>query len=107
MNSYQKITNNEKLAENEKNINEIVRQVVNVFFFRLKVQESIAEWKWFSNNNEINTLMMEGSYDKGDEDLRVDVCAFPLIGFNLSSTDENDKKEKVMFPAQILAKEKA
>ena len=103
MNRYRKVTDKKKLAENEKNINEIIRQVVNIFFFRLKVQEPIFEWEWFPNDSEINTLMMEVSYDESElDDLRVDVCAFPLIGSNISSSDGD---EKVMFPAQIITKE--
>ncbi|RIA96078.1 hypothetical protein C1645_733567 [Glomus cerebriforme] len=99
MNRYRTIKDQEKLLENEKMINEIVRQVVNIFFFRLKVQEPIAEWKWFPKSTGINTLTMEGSWDNDElEDLYVDICAFPLIGFNLNNAGD----EKMMFPAQIV-----
>ncbi|CAJ0827333.1 21422_t:CDS:2 [Entrophospora sp. SA101] len=43
MNCYRTITNPEKLSENEEMIDKIVRQVVNIFFFRLKVQEPVAK----------------------------------------------------------------
>ncbi|PKY39138.1 hypothetical protein RhiirA4_452291 [Rhizophagus irregularis] len=98
MNRYRKIKDQEKLAEHEKIINDIIRQVVNIFFFRLKVQEPTAEWKWFPKDTEINTLTMDGPWDK-DEYLSVDICAFPLIGSNLNSAED----AKMMFPAQIVA----
>ncbi|PKC13877.1 hypothetical protein RhiirA5_457061 [Rhizophagus irregularis] len=98
MNRYRKIKDQEKLAKHEKMINDIIRQVVNIFFFRLKVQEPTAEWKWFPKDTEINTLTMDGPWDK-DEYLSVDICAFPLIGSNLNSAED----AKMMFPAQIVA----
>lgn len=100
MNRYRKIKDQEKLAEHEKIINDIIRQVVNIFFFRLKVQEPTAEWKWFPKNAGINTLTMDGPWDKDElEYLSVDICAFPLIGSNLNSAED----AKMMFPAQIVA----
>ncbi|RGB43674.1 hypothetical protein C1646_800241 [Rhizophagus diaphanus] len=100
MNRYRKIKDQEKLAEHEKLINDIIRQVVNIFFFRLKVQEPTAEWKWFPKNTGINTLTMDGPWDKDElEYLSVDICAFPLIGTNLDSAED----AKMMFPAQIVA----
>ncbi|CAB4384417.1 unnamed protein product [Rhizophagus irregularis] len=100
MNRYRKIRDQEKLAEHEKIINDIIKQVVNIFFFRLKVQEPTAEWKWFPINTKINTLTMNGPWDKDElEYLSVDICAFPLIGSNL----DNAEDAKMMFPAQIVA----
>ncbi|GBC01539.1 hypothetical protein RclHR1_04220007 [Rhizophagus clarus] len=99
MNFYRKIEDEEKLAEHEGLINDIIRQVVNIFFFRLKVQEPVAEWKWFPKNTEINMLTMNSPLDKDElENLSVDICAFPLIGSNLNSAED----EKMMYPAQII-----
>ncbi|CAJ0827331.1 21421_t:CDS:2 [Entrophospora sp. SA101] len=103
MNCYRTITNPEKLSEIESIIDEIVRQVVSIFFFRLKVQEPVASWKFFEYKTSINTIMMEASWDEDElEDLYVDICAFPIIGFNLCEADKVDKNLKVIFKAQII-----
>nr|CAG8618268.1 7401_t:CDS:2 [Entrophospora candida] len=103
MNRYRTIKNPEKLSEIESIIDEIVRQAVNIFFFRLKVQEPVASWKFFENKTSINTIMMEASWDEDElEDLYVDICAFPIIGFNLCEADKVDKNLKVIFKAQII-----
>ncbi|CAG8592571.1 16633_t:CDS:1, partial [Racocetra fulgida] len=95
MNRYRTITNEEKLSENEAMINTIIRQVINIFLFRLKVQEPVAEWKFFENKSSINTIMMEASWDSGDlEEIYVDACAFPVIGSNLCDANKEDKNMK-------------
>ena len=86
------------MEENEKMINEIIRGVVNIYFFRLAAQEPIDTWDWLPKGTEVNTLRMDGCWNRNElENLRIDICAFPLIGFNLSHPDE-----KVMFPAQVI-----
>ncbi|CAG8820405.1 5526_t:CDS:1, partial [Racocetra persica] len=103
MNCYRTITNEEKLSENEAMINTIIRQVINIFLFRLKVQEPVAEWKFFENKSSINTIMMEASWDSEDlEEIYVDVCAFPVIGSNLCDANKEDKNMKVIFPARVI-----
>ncbi|CAG8678088.1 3375_t:CDS:2, partial [Funneliformis caledonium] len=103
VNRYRTIKDPNRSSENEKLIVEIVRQVINVFFFRLKVQEPIADWKFFEKNTNINTIMMEASWDEMElEDLHVDACAFPIIGSNLCEVEEADEKLKAIFPAQII-----
>jgi len=61
MDRYRIIKKKERLLENEELIDEIIIQVVNIFFFRLKVQEPVADWKFFDKNTSINTIMMEAS----------------------------------------------
>ncbi|CAI2164475.1 8384_t:CDS:2 [Funneliformis geosporum] len=103
MNRYRTIKNKDKLTENEKLIDEIVRHVVRIFLFRLKVQVPIAGWKFFEKHTEINTIMMEASWDEVElEDLYVDACAFPIIGSNLCEAERVDENLKVIFPAQII-----
>ncbi|CAH1760053.1 890_t:CDS:1 [Entrophospora sp. SA101] len=103
MNRYRTIKNPEKLSEIESIIDEIVRQVVSIFFFRLKVQEPVADWKFFENKTSINTIVMEAPWDENElEDLHVDICAFPIIGSNLCEADKVDENLKVIFPAQII-----
>nr|CAG8620854.1 9997_t:CDS:1 [Entrophospora candida] len=101
MNRYRTIRNPEKLSKIESLNDEIVRQIVNIFFFQLKAQEPVAHWKFFMNKTSIDNTMMEGSWDITElEDLHVDICAFPMIVSNLCEAD--DKNLKVIFPAQII-----
>ncbi|CAG8524175.1 21318_t:CDS:2, partial [Gigaspora rosea] len=101
MNRFRTISKKEKLLENEAMINTIIRQVINIFLFRLKVQEPVAEWKFFSKYTSINTIMMSAPWDTTDlEKMYVDVCAFPVIGSNLCEANQEDKNMKVIFQAQ-------
>ncbi|CAJ0827325.1 21419_t:CDS:10 [Entrophospora sp. SA101] len=59
---------------------------------------NVANWKIFEYKTSINTIMMNASWDGHDlEDLYVDICAFPIIGFNLCEADKVDKNLKVIF----------
>ncbi|CAG8474818.1 3604_t:CDS:2 [Gigaspora margarita] len=99
MNRYRTITNQEKLLENDALINTIIRQVINIFLFRLKVQEPIADWKFFESKTNINTIMMEASWDCDSlEEIYVGVCAFPVIGSNLCEANEEDINMKIINP---------
>ncbi|CAH1768315.1 15657_t:CDS:2, partial [Entrophospora sp. SA101] len=56
---------------------------------------NVANWKIFEYKTSINTIMMNASWDGHDlEDLYVDICAFPIIGFNLCEADKVDKNLK-------------
>ncbi|CAG8761647.1 16639_t:CDS:1 [Cetraspora pellucida] len=103
MNRYRTFKDRKKLLENEDMVEEIVRQVINIFLFRLKVQEPVANWKFFENKTRINTLMMEASLDSSEiENLYVDVCSFPIIGSNLCEAEEETKNLQIIFLAQII-----
>nr|CAG8435556.1 14299_t:CDS:1 [Entrophospora candida] len=109
MDDYRTIKNpEEKLPEIKKLIDMIIRQVISIFFFRLKVQEPVAEYKFFTINTSINTKMMEAPLDENEiEDYCVNVCEFPIIGSNLCEADISDKDLKVIFPAQITTIKKS
>ncbi|CAG8503318.1 26453_t:CDS:2 [Dentiscutata erythropus] len=103
MNHYCTFKDQKKLSENEEMIEEIVRQVVNIFLFRLKVQEPIAYWKFFENKTCINTIMTEASLDSsGLGNVYVGVCLFSIIGSNLCEAKEENKDLKVIFLVQII-----
>ncbi|CAG8780946.1 9749_t:CDS:1, partial [Gigaspora margarita] len=107
MNYCRTISNKAKLSENEAMTNDIIRQVINIFLFRLKVQEPVANWKFFGQNTSINTIMMSASLDDHDLDnLCVNVCAFPVIGSDLCEPDQEDENMKVIFPAQVIVCER-
>ncbi|PKY57169.1 hypothetical protein RhiirA4_411557, partial [Rhizophagus irregularis] len=98
MNSYREVKNQDRLKQSTEEINKIIREVINIFFFRINVQQPIATWYWLPKGTEINTLRMEASWDENETDkLRFDICAFPLIGSNI-----NQHNEKVIAPAQVV-----
>nr|CAG8450279.1 2320_t:CDS:2 [Entrophospora candida] len=71
--------------------------------FQLGIQDSnslvLPIGKFLNIKTSINTIMMNASWDEHDlEDLYVDICAFPIIGFNLCEADKVDKNLKVIFP---------
>ncbi|CAG8589339.1 11566_t:CDS:1 [Ambispora leptoticha] len=103
MNRYRTIKDEERLLEHKMLVDEIVRQAVRIFFFRLKVQEPTAHWKFFEKDTRVNTIMMDASWDENElNDLCVDVCAFPIIGSNLCDAEKADDNLKVIFPARII-----
>ncbi|CAI2171275.1 9590_t:CDS:1 [Funneliformis geosporum] len=103
MNKYRTIKIQEKLLDNEMLTDQIVRQIVNIFFFGIKVQEPIAEWKFFEKNTKVNNLIMYAAWDEEElENSYVDACSFPIFGFNLCEAEKADKILKVIFQAQII-----
>ncbi|KAF0445958.1 hypothetical protein F8M41_003006 [Gigaspora margarita] len=104
MNRFRTISDKKQLSDNEAMINPIIRQVINIFLFRLKVQEPVADWKFFDKNTSINTIMMSAPWNNDDlENTYVDVCAFPVIGSNLCEANQVDKNMKVIVQAQVIA----
>ncbi|CAG8706690.1 4890_t:CDS:2 [Rhizophagus irregularis] len=78
--SYREISDHKKKKKCEELAAKIIREVVKLFFFRLKTQEPIAKWKWFNNNDKIDSIQMTGSWDDDDlENAVVEICIFPLI----------------------------
>ncbi|CAB5110117.1 unnamed protein product [Rhizophagus irregularis] len=98
MNRYRKFKDQERLKKSTEDINEIIREVINIFFFRLKVQQPIATWYWLPKGTNVNSLRMEASWDENEtDDLRFDICVFPLIGSNIDQPNE-----KVIVQAQVV-----
>jgi len=74
---------------------DIIRKVVTLFWFRLKVQEPIAESIWFKYSEKIDPSCMEGIWDDDDIDnIVVDICYFPLIA--------NKSTRQIYTPAKIF-----
>ncbi|CAG8520836.1 24677_t:CDS:2, partial [Dentiscutata erythropus] len=78
---------------------ELARDIVKIFFFRLKVQEQKVDSPfWFECNAPVNPDTMEGSFDPENcQDNVVQICAFPLICIDL----KNDEKRKILSQANI------
>ncbi|CAG8543464.1 11167_t:CDS:2 [Funneliformis mosseae] len=71
MNGLRTINDKQKKSDSEKYAVTIIREVVKIFYFRLKVQEPVVQHNWSSD----------------DKNLYVDLCYFPLIGKDLMSED--------------------
>ncbi|CAG8544608.1 9439_t:CDS:1 [Gigaspora margarita] len=80
----------------------LARDIIKIFFFRLKVQEQMAGPPvWFEYNDRVNPDLMEGAFDPGHcQDVVVQICTFPLICINL----ENDEKRKILSKANVHIK---
>lgn len=79
---------------------DLVRNVIRIFYFHLFIQEPIAQYRWIKNNKKVNKSYMKGSWDGNDvEDMVVEICSFPLI-FKTSDSDDF----KVFTPAKVYVK---
>ncbi|CAG8665078.1 410_t:CDS:2, partial [Ambispora gerdemannii] len=98
VNRYRTIKKPERKTEIELMVIVIIRQIISIFCFRLKVQEPVVECKWYEKSEKIEPEFMEVSCDENElEKIIVNVCSFPLIGTNLS-----DKKCKVFTQASVI-----
>ncbi|CAG8448561.1 8745_t:CDS:2 [Gigaspora rosea] len=99
MNRFRTINDPGKAIKLNDMIANIIRDVIRIFFFRLKVQEPEADPPhWFEHNDQVNPDLMEGTFDQ-DADCQdvVKICSFPLIGIDLG----DEKKRKTLFPAIV------
>ncbi|CAI2175778.1 15442_t:CDS:1 [Funneliformis geosporum] len=104
MDSYRKFLDPAKEKEIKKKTADIIREVIRIFFFRLKTQEPIAEYEWIGHNEEFDPNRMTGSLDEDDiENAYVDLCIFPLIYKKSNSSSSN---LQVYTPAKVLIQHK-
>ncbi|PKK64404.1 hypothetical protein RhiirC2_756756 [Rhizophagus irregularis] len=97
INKYRKLNPEKKkeIKEIEDMAGDIIRKVVTLFWFRLRVQEPVADKFWFKNNEMIDPNTMEGKWEDNDIDnIVVDICYFPLIANNLT--------RQIYTPAKVL-----
>ncbi|RIA87947.1 hypothetical protein C1645_776178 [Glomus cerebriforme] len=90
---------NEKIASENLAAN-IIRKVVKIFWFSLKIQEPIVQYVWIPYNAKMDKTFMEGTnFDDSDdiENLYVDLCYFPLTGKDLTSNNR-----KIYTPAKVF-----
>jgi len=77
---------------------DLIREVFRIFYFRLKIQEPIAQYHWFKSGDKVNKISMKiNCQDDEIDDLVVDLCTFPLIGQNMNSN------QKIFTPAKVFA----
>jgi hypothetical protein len=80
---YRRIIDPERRKEIENIAGEVIKKVVTLFWFQLRIQEPIPLKFWFKHNEKIDPCRMEGSWDDEEVDnLMVDICYFPLIAVN-------------------------
>ncbi|RIA82060.1 hypothetical protein C1645_744060 [Glomus cerebriforme] len=97
MNQLRTIKDNQKKTASDNLAADIIREVVKIFWFRLKVQEPVAEFFWIPQNIKVDPTIMEvNQTQNGDDDddddlhvnLYVDLCYFPQIGRDLDTNNQ-------------------
>jgi hypothetical protein len=101
MNQFRKIKKEDKKRENEDMLADIIRNVIKMFIFRIKVLEPPAELKWIEKDAKIDATLMEvgNLEDDNYDDWVVNICSFPLICVE----PDSETNRKVLVPAKILA----
>src|SRR5437764_6981656 len=80
MNEYRTIKDIERRKYVNALAEDLVRKVVRIFYFRLLIQEPVAQYHWFKSDEKVNKTYMKGNWDESDvENMVVEVCSFPLI----------------------------
>jgi hypothetical protein len=79
MNKYRILESEEKNKKLEKQIIEIIIQILRICCFRFQTQEPIAKLKFYRSGKDIDPDFMEGTWDGHHEDYEVEVCSFPAV----------------------------
>ncbi|RGB33597.1 hypothetical protein C1646_669198 [Rhizophagus diaphanus] len=101
MSQFRTIKKADKRKENEDMLADIIRNVIKMFVFRIKVLEPPAELIWIEKDTKVDATLMEvgNLEDDNYDDWVVNLCSFPLICVEPSS----ETNRKVLVPAKILA----
>ncbi|RIA82731.1 hypothetical protein C1645_493116 [Glomus cerebriforme] len=80
----------------------LIRKVIRIFLFRLKVQEPVVDYYMISYDTKIDPKIMEGSWDNNEDmdevnDLSVELCSFPLL-----IASDNEKDRKIYMRAKVV-----
>ncbi|CAB5201089.1 unnamed protein product [Rhizophagus irregularis] len=105
MNELRVINSNQKKITSENLAATIIREVVKIFWFRLKVQEPVVKYRWIQNNTLVDKTLMEvANLDDKDEVVNsyVDLCFFPLIERDIDSNNR-----KIYTLAKVITKPKS
>ncbi|CAG8804784.1 23758_t:CDS:2, partial [Cetraspora pellucida] len=99
INEYRTINDHSKKNEIEDYASSLIRDVINIFYFRRYTCERIINYMWIKNNEPIDPLSMNEVWD---DDVNVDnmvvqFCSFPLFGTDLENLD----KRQAWFRAHI------
>jgi hypothetical protein len=100
MNKYRVIKDFKMKERTDKSAEIIIQQVFRIFYFRLKVQEPVAQYHWFKHGDKVSKITMKASWGDDDiDDLVVELCIFPLIG---QFIDSNLSNLKVFTHAKVF-----
>ncbi|CAG8557252.1 14740_t:CDS:1 [Acaulospora morrowiae] len=99
LNHHRKILDDELKNDEEGDIVQLIRDIIQLFYFRFKAQPKMIEWKFYENGDSVDPSFMQSL--KGFKDLKkqkVEICSFPAIFIC-----EDDEVKKVISKAQIIA----
>nr|CAG8513515.1 6072_t:CDS:2 [Entrophospora candida] len=96
MTGYRYIKDDTKRKSVENFAENLIKDVVRIFKFRLLVQEPKCETLWFKDDEKINIQFMKGQWgDDCLDDYVVDICYFPLIGTELNDSSKTKDHESL------------
>nr|CAG8464433.1 10041_t:CDS:2 [Entrophospora candida] len=104
MAEYRQINDANKKNYTENMAENLIKEIVRIFTFRLLTHEQKYELYWFKHNDKIMPEFMKGAWDDdSSDDYVVNVCFFPLIGTNLKVVNNNNKggKSEILAYAKI------
>ena len=98
---YRYISDVTKRNSIENMAEDLIKDAVRIFKFRLLVQEPKCEVRWFENSSKIDTQFMKGGQwdDENLDDHVVNICYFPLIVMELNDSS----KVKVCAHAKVFS----
>ncbi|CAI2184826.1 1774_t:CDS:2 [Funneliformis geosporum] len=105
MNQYRKINDVDKKKKVEAMAPKLVQDIYKLLWFRLSVQEPVAELHFFRKDTKIDSNLMNGIWeDDGDvNQLSVAICYFPLVGRDLESSNRKVYTAAKVFPRAIIS----
>ncbi|CAG8525128.1 8433_t:CDS:2 [Ambispora leptoticha] len=101
MDFYRELLDEQKKQELPNEAIELVLEVIHLFFFRLKAQPTIPEFRFFPSGHPLDAELMEGTWENIQK-YEVEICYFPAIGINLGSKDR-----RVFTKARIITRPKS
>jgi len=92
----------EKKKQVEAMAPKLIQDFYKLFWFRINVQEPKTELGFFESGK-FDPNTMKGTWNDDDEidQLRIDICYFPLVGQNLNSSDVKIYTPAKVFPRNI------
>ncbi|CAB5127766.1 unnamed protein product [Rhizophagus irregularis] len=96
MDQYRVITNPKKKESADRLSKILIQEVFRIFYFRLKIQEPIAQYHWFNCGDKVSKTSMDTNWDEDEiDELVVELCTFPLIYQVINSNQEVFTSAKV------------
>ncbi|KAG9298806.1 hypothetical protein G9A89_015827 [Geosiphon pyriformis] len=100
MDTHRVVVGEQKKQDIKAEAIDLVLDVIQLFFFRLKSQPIIPEYRFIGPGPDLNSEFMEGNWEDINQS-EVEICYFPLIGINLQSNER-----RVFTKARVLVRPK-